>query len=52
MAFLIAAQDDEWAYVAGAYGLVIAVLVAYAAWTIVRGRRIGRRLPPEERRWM
>lgn len=52
MALFLAAQDNEWGYVAGAYGLVVAVLVAYAAWTIVRGRRIGRQLSPEDRRWM
>lgn len=52
MSLLLAAQDNEWGYVAGAYGLVVAVLVLYAAYTIARGRRIGRQLPPEERRWM
>lgn len=43
---------NEWNYVAFAYGLVIAVLVLYALWTIRRGRRIGGQLPPEDRRWM
>lgn len=52
MPILLAAQENEWGYVAGAYGLVIAVLLAYAVWTIVRGRRVGRQLPPEDRRWM
>lgn len=52
MGLLLAAQDGELAYVAGAYVLVIAVLLAYAAVTIVRGRRVGRQLPPEDRRWM
>jgi hypothetical protein len=52
MPLLLAAQENEWAYVAGAYGDVISVLVAYAVWTIVRGRRVGRQLPPEDRRWM
>lgn len=54
-ALFVAAQEpiaDQWSYVAGAYGLVVAVLVAYAAWTIMRGRKLGRRLPPEDRRWM
>ena len=32
--------------------VVIVVLVAFAAWTIVRGRRLGRQLPPEDRRWL
>jgi len=52
MGLLAAARDNEWAYVAAAYGLIVAVLVAYATWTIVRGRRIGRQLPSEDRRWM
>lgn len=52
---LLAAQDgidNQWAYVSGAYGLVVASLVAYAGWTIARGRKLGKRLPPEDRRWM
>lgn len=54
IAVLLAAGDPithEWSYVAGAYGLVVAVLVAYAAWTIIRGRKLGRQLPPGDRRW-
>lgn len=47
-----AVQDDEWAYVAGAYGLTAAVLVAYVGWVIARGRKLGKRLPPADRRWM
>ena len=50
--FLLAAEQNEWGYVTAAYALVIAVIVLYAAATIVRGRRTGRRLPPEDRRWM
>lgn len=46
------AQPNEVAYVFAAYGIAISLLAAYAAWTIVRGRRVGRRLPPEDRRWM
>lgn len=52
---LLLAEDPraaEWAYIIGAYGLVIVVLVAYAAWTVLRGRQVGRQLPPEDRRWM
>lgn len=52
MTALLAAQDNEWAYVGGAYGLVVVVLVLYAAYTITRGRKVGRQLPPEDRRWM
>lgn len=50
IALLLAASD--WTYVGWAYGVVVGVLVAFATWTIVRGRRVGRQLPPEDRRWM
>lgn len=43
---------DEMGYVWGSYALVVVVLVGYAVVTIRRGRAVGRRLPPEERRWM
>lgn len=49
---LAAAEDDEWSYVTAAYLLVVVVLLAYALWVILRGRRVGRQLPPDERRWM
>ncbi len=41
-----------WNYVTGAYVVTIVALVAYAVWVIARGRRVGRQLPPEDRRWM
>ena len=43
---------DEMKWVYFAYGLSIVVLGGYAMWTIARGRRVGRQLPPDERRWM
>ena len=43
---------NQWAYVVAAYVIVIGTLLAYVARTIALGRRAGRRLPPEERRWM
>lgn len=43
---------DDIGYVWAAYGLVVAVLVAYAVFTIRRGRAVGKRLAPEDRRWM
>lgn len=43
---------DEMGYVWAAYGLTIALLVAYAVFTIRRGRAISKQLPPEDRRWM
>ncbi|MEZ5204520.1 MAG: hypothetical protein R2701_09140 [Acidimicrobiales bacterium] len=46
-----AGRRQRVAYVAAACVLVIRTLVACAAWIVVRGRRVGRQLPPEERRW-
>jgi O-antigen/teichoic acid export membrane protein len=43
---------NQWAYVVAAYAIVIATLVAYVVRTIIVGRRAGRRLPPEDRRWL
>ncbi|MCB0977902.1 MAG: hypothetical protein KDB02_10635 [Acidimicrobiales bacterium] len=48
---LVLAASD-WTYVGWSYVVVIGTLVTFAVWTVLRGRRIGRRLPPEERRWM
>lgn len=43
----------SWAtQVVTAYVAVAGALVAYAVSVIVRGRRLSRELPPEERRWM
>jgi heme exporter protein CcmD len=43
----------SWAtQVVTAYVAVFAILAGYAASVIVRGRRLSRELPPEERRWM
>jgi heme exporter protein CcmD len=47
-----ASPPDEMGYVWGSYALVVVVLVGYAVVTIRRGRAVGRRLPPDERRWM
>jgi hypothetical protein len=34
------------------YAVVLGGLAAYAASIVVRGRRLSRELPAEERRWM
>ncbi|MCB1006922.1 MAG: heme exporter protein CcmD [Acidimicrobiales bacterium] len=39
-------------YVAVSYGLVLGSTVAYAAWVLVKGRRLSRQVPPEDRRWL
>lgn len=43
---------NELGYVFASYGVTIVLLSGFAALTIVRGRRLGRRLPPEDRRWL
>jgi O-antigen/teichoic acid export membrane protein len=48
----VIAAVNQWAYVIAAYAIVVGTLVAYVARTIALGRRAGRRLPPEQRRWM
>lgn len=50
IALILAAS--EWTYVTWSYLVVVGVLVVFAGWTILRGRRLGRQLPPEERRWL
>ncbi|MBX3285893.1 MAG: heme exporter protein CcmD [Acidimicrobiales bacterium] len=53
LALILAAdQPDEMAYVWASYVVAVVVLAAFAVATIVRGRRVGRQLPPEDRRWM
>jgi heme exporter protein CcmD len=47
-----ASVPDEMGYVWASYALVVAVLAGYAVVTIRRGRAVGKRLPPDERRWM
>jgi hypothetical protein len=45
-------NPDGWTYVVVGYGLCIAGIGAYAATLLVRGRRLARKVPPGERRWL
>jgi hypothetical protein len=45
-------QIDAWPNVVVGYVFVLGVIVAYSVWTIVRGRRLSKQVPPEDRRWM
>jgi heme exporter protein CcmD len=45
-------MSGQWGYVTASYGLVLGSMAAYAVWTIRRGRRLARRLPAEDRRWL
>ena len=39
-------------YVAAGYVIVFVTVALYAAWVVVRGRRLSRRVDPEDRRWL
>ena len=52
MTWLFAIDENSWGYVTAVYLIAIVVLVAYVTTIIIRGRRAGRRLPPEDRRWL
>lgn len=45
-------QLDAWDNVFWGYAIVIGSLVGYAVWVLVRGRRLSKQVPPEERRWL
>ena len=38
-------------HVALGWGITLAVLAAYSLRTVLRGRRLAERVPPERRRW-
>jgi heme exporter protein D len=38
-------------YVFAGWGISLVVLAGYALRTILRGKRLARQVPPEERRW-
>lgn len=48
---MIVAAASPWSYVGAAYAITFVSLIVYAAFVIVRGRRVGKHLPPQERRW-
>jgi hypothetical protein len=39
-------------YAVVAYSITFGTLGAYAAWILVRGRRLSARVAPERRRWL
>lgn len=51
LATVLGAVPDAWSYVAAGYLLAFGSILGYAAWVVVRGRRVGRQLPPEDRSW-
>ena len=48
---LVLAEASAWTYVSVTYGITVGLLGGYAAWIVHRGRKVGRQLPPEERKW-
>lgn len=56
LAFLIAAvvnqSSDFWSYVIFGYVCTFVLVIGLAVRTVVRGRRLSRQLPPEQRRWL
>lgn len=51
MSALIVAASSSWWYVGLGWAASGSALFGYAAWVVVRGRRLSRVVPPEERRW-
>jgi hypothetical protein len=45
-------NPDPWTYVTVGYTLCILGIVGYAGALVVRGRRLARQVPPEQRRWV
>lgn len=52
MSAAVLAETSAWTYVGATYGAAVLLIGGYAAWVIGRGRKVGRQLPPEERKWM
>ena len=44
--------SGEWVYVGVTWGATVAVLGAYAALVVRRGRALSKRVPEDQRRWM
>ncbi|MEO7555122.1 MAG: hypothetical protein ABIV94_00785 [Acidimicrobiales bacterium] len=49
---MVLAADTGWPYIIAGYVTTVGGLGAYAAWVLVRGRRLSKRVPAGERRWM
>ena len=49
--FATGTATGTWPYVIASWVIVLGSIAAYAAVTIIRGRRLSRRVPPKDRRW-
>jgi hypothetical protein len=45
-------NPEGWTYVGVGYALCIIGILAYTVSLMVRGRRLARRVPPGQRRWL
>ncbi len=50
-AVILAEATGTWPYVAAAWVVVFGGMGAYALVTVLRGRRLSKKVAPEERRW-
>lgn len=48
---MVGAIGGTWPYVTASWTFVFGAIGAFAVVTVVRGRRLSRRVPPERRRW-
>lgn len=45
-------EPAPWGYVIAGWASVVAIVGGYTGWAVVKGRKLARQLPPDERRWM
>ena len=50
-ALILAEATGTWPYVAAAWAVVFGGMGVYAFVTVVRGRRLSKKVPPEKRQW-
>lgn len=48
---VVLAEASAWTYVTATYAIAVGLFGGYTAWVISKGRKVGRQLPPEERKW-
>lgn len=50
-AVVLAQATGTWPFVAASWAIVFGGMGAYALVTVIRGRRLSTKVPPEKRRW-
>lgn len=51
LAVVVAQATGTWPFVAASWAIVFGGMGAYALATVIRGRRLSSKVPPEKRRW-